>query len=89
MTSKPILTQSDINLLKGTFATKGDLKRLEQSVVTKEEFKNYRSEMLDKLNRILKEIRANRQELTVIAHRVSNHEDRIEKIEEKLQTFSS
>ena len=51
--------------------------------VTKEEFTAYRSELMDKLDSILKEILTSRQEQTVLAHQVSNHEDRIIKLETK------
>ena len=57
--------------------------RFREIFITKEEFAAYRSELMDKLDGILKEILTSREEQTVLAHRVSNHEDRISKTEVK------
>jgi len=57
--------------------------RFREIFITKEEFAAYRSELMDKLDGILKEILTSREEQTVLAHRVSNHEDRIVKLETK------
>lgn len=69
------LTISDIDEIeerfKGVFATKEDLV-------------SYKSDLMEKLDDILKEILASREEETVLSHRVSVHEDRIENIEKKL-----
>ena len=55
--------------------------RLEETFVTKADFTNYRSELMNKLDEILKEILASRQEQTVLVHQVSGHEDRIATLE--------
>jgi len=67
-----MITQKDIKLLERTFVTKEDL---EQNLTS------LKSELLNKLDSILKEILAMRQEQTVLAHQVSNHEDRITNLE--------
>lgn len=73
MSSKTFLTEGDINLLE---------ERLKEIFLTKEEFQKHRSELFDKLDSILKEVQASREEQTVIARRISGHEDRIEALEE-------
>ena len=57
--------------------------RFREIFITKEEFAAYRSELMDKLDGILKEILASREEMTVFTYQVSNHEDRIVKLETK------
>ena len=73
MTNKRLLTEKDVDYLeqrfKGVFATKDDLQKL-------------KDELMNKLDRILKEILASRQEQTVLSHQVSDHEDRISTLEE-------
>jgi len=57
--------------------TQVDFDQLEEIFVTKAEFSGYRSELMNKLDEILKEILASRQEKTILAHQVSGHEDRV------------
>lgn len=68
-----------------TFLTEKDIEALEQRFkeifTTKEEFQKYRSDLFDKLDVILKEVLASREEQTLIGHRISDHEDRIEVLE--------
>ncbi len=65
--------------------TQGDLDEMENRLgdvfVTKEEFTVYRNELMNKLDKILKEILTSSEEQTVLAHQVSNHEDRITTLE--------
>jgi len=63
-----------------SFATKEDL----LSFATKEDLTTFKSDLINKLDSILKEILASREEETILSHRVSNHEDRLEKVEKKL-----
>lgn len=67
-----MITQRDVEIieeeLKGTFATKEELQQM-------------KSDLLDKLDQILKEILASREEQTIIVHRVSDHDDRITVLE--------
>lgn len=72
MASKTFLSEKDIQILED---------RLKEIFATKEEFQKYRSDLFDKLDAILKEVQAGREEQTLIAHRVSDHEDRIEVLE--------
>jgi len=64
--------------------TQRDLDELEEIFITKSEFADYRSELMNKLDKILKEILTSREEQTVLAHQVSGHEDRIVTIEQKV-----
>lgn len=64
--------------------TRKDIVLLGEIFVTKEDFAKHRSELIDKLDGILKEILASREEQTVLAHQVSGHEDRIMTLEEKV-----
>ena len=67
-----MITQRDIDELENRF---------KDVFATKEELLKMKSDLLDKLDSILKEILASREEQTVMAHRVSSHEDRITKLE--------
>lgn len=62
------LNQKDLRLLGNLFATKEDLKQL-------------KSDLFDKLDSISKEMVAMREEQTIISHKVSGHEDRIISLE--------
>lgn len=66
------LTEKDIDYLE---------QRLRDVFATKEEFTEYRSELLVKLDEILTELKAGREEQTVLAHQVSVHEDRLTSLE--------
>ncbi len=68
MSSKAFLTEKDIAILENRF---------KEIFLTKEEFQKHRSELFDKLDTILREIQAGREEQTIVAHRISEHEDRI------------
>lgn len=67
-----MITQKDIDELEKTFVTKYDLKK----ALTK-----LKSDIFDKLDAILKEIRDSREERTIMSHQISKHEDRITKLE--------
>ena len=56
-------------------------KRLSGVFATKEDFVRYKSDLVDKLDKILKEILTSREEQIVLAHQVSSHEDRITTLE--------
>jgi predicted nuclease with TOPRIM domain len=58
--------------------------RFKEVFATKEDLISYKSDLIDKLDEILKEIVASREEETLLSHRVSGHEDRIENVEKKL-----
>lgn len=70
------LTRSDIRYLEQTFITKEDFQETLKSALLAT-----KSDLIDKLDSILKEILASREEETILSHRVSNHEDRITKLE--------
>lgn len=66
------LNQKDIDLLEDSFATKDHLDQ---------KLQNFKSDIFDKLDSILKEILAMREEKTIISHKVSGHEERITSLE--------
>ena len=72
-----MLTNIDLNKIGGIIDEK--LEQQKEEIDAK--FAQQRSELLDKLDRILKEVVASRQEETVLSHRVSDHEDRITALE--------
>jgi hypothetical protein len=72
MAGKRFLSEKDVDYLE---------KRLRDVFATKDEFTTYRSELLNKLDKILGEIKGSREEQTVLSHQVSNHEDRISVLE--------
>jgi len=63
-----MITQQDIDSLEEVFVTKDDLK----STVS-----NLKSDIMDKMDEILSEVKDSREEETVMAHQISDHEDRI------------
>lgn len=73
MASKTLLSEKDIQNLE---------ERLKEVFVTKKEFQKYRSDLFDKLDTILKEVQTSREEQTVIGHRLADHENRLETLEE-------
>lgn len=77
------LTKNDIPSLQEIFLTKGefDLRMDEHEEKIEEHLKQYRSGILDKLDKILQEILKSREEQTVLSHNVSDHEDRISSLE--------
>ncbi|KKS77828.1 MAG: hypothetical protein UV74_C0002G0053 [Candidatus Woesebacteria bacterium GW2011_GWB1_43_14] len=48
-----------------------------------------KDEFFGSMDKLVTEIKASREEQTILSHRVSDHEDRIEKIENKLQIPSN
>ena len=70
-----MLTQKDVELLEKTLVTKDDLDIKLTSL---------RSDLLNKLDSILKEILASREEQTILGHKYSEHEDRIDVLENKV-----
>jgi hypothetical protein len=72
MAAKKFLTEKDVDYLE---------KRFREVFVTKDEFTAYRSDLLNRLDEILGEIKASREEQTVMSHQVSDHEVRISSLE--------
>jgi len=71
--NKPMLTQRDIDGLETRFR---------EVFSTREEFQKLKSDIFDKLDAFLKEIRDSHEERTIMAHKLSDHEDRISTLEE-------
>lgn len=71
------------------FATKDDLTFAVESIIdysnntfaTKEDLLQFKSDIFDKLDEFVTEIRDNREERTVLAHQVNRISDKVEKIE--------
>lgn len=72
-----MITQQDIDSLEEVFVTKDDLKT---------SMTDLKSDIMDKMDEVLSEIKDSREEETVMAHQISGHEDRITKIEVALKT---
>lgn len=71
MTNKRFLTEQDVDYLE---------QRLSDVFVTKDEFTSYKSELFNRLDKIIKEIRNHREERKVLSRRTSKHSDELEKL---------
>lgn len=98
--SKPTLNEADLKLLEEKFLTKEDGKNFAtKNYVTNavdeakeeilEEQRKFRSEFFDRIDPILKEVVANREERTIMAHYITELRKRVEKIEKRLGLTSS
>lgn len=67
-----MITEKDLDVIEERLLTK---------FATQEMLSQFKSDLLDKMDSILKEILAMREEMTIVVHRVSDHEDRITKLE--------
>lgn len=86
------LTQKDIDKIKGIvkdiiIVNNIGLEELledkfKKIFLTEERFAEFRNELYEKLDEILIEVQASREERVVIGHRLSNHEDRVTALEE-------
>lgn len=56
-------------------------KRLGENFLTKEEFNNYKDKIFTILDKILHEVVSTREEISVLSHRSSNHEDRLDELD--------
>jgi len=84
------ITDGNIKKISKIFATKDELRlgldKLKDEIHddVEKQLVSHRSDLIDKLDVILKEILASREEQTILSHRSSDHENRISKIETKL-----
>ena len=76
------ITDKDIKKLKTIFATKDDLKRFatkddleDIKEEIRQEFQFWRSEFYDRIDPILKEVQASREERVIINHRLEKHDN--------------
>lgn len=67
-----MITQKDIDELEKTFVTKFDLKKTVSQL---------KSDIFDKLDSFVKEVRDSHEERAIVSHRLSKLEDRVEKLE--------
>ena len=72
-----MITQKDIDNLEEVFVTKENLKDEAQSL---------KSDLIDKMDDILSEVKASREEETVMSGQISGHEDRITSLETSIKT---
>ncbi|MBL7159716.1 hypothetical protein ISS85_04520 [Candidatus Microgenomates bacterium] len=72
MVAQRMLTEKDVDYLE---------QRLRDVFATKDEFTKYRSELINKLDKILQEIVASRQEQEIISRHSSDYEERISLLE--------
>jgi len=85
------LDDDDLKSIKDLMEITFDEKIEEKELVTKDDIKHLptKDEFYQKMDEVVGELKAVREELPIISHQLSNHDDRIEKIEEKLQIISS
>lgn len=91
-----MITDNDIKKLKTVFATKDELKQYatkdevkfvvdqaidRQNEVIDEKLTTFRSDIMNKLDLVISELQDKRDEQDVITHQLSDHEDRIAKLE--------
>lgn len=86
-----MITDGDVRKLKTIFATKDEVKMVvdaaisAQNEVIDEKLTQFRSDIVDKLDQVIGELKTNREEREVMTYQVINHKDRIEKIEKTLE----
>ena len=97
MVIKPTLNEADLKLLEKRFPTKEEqdkkfsshqketnqyIEKSENKILA--EIAEFRNDFYEKIDPILKEVMASREERTIIAHHISELRDRVEKIEKHL-----
>lgn len=87
------ITKQDSNQLikdmKKVFVTKGELRKVVREEIDEaldekldQKFFDFKSELFTKIDPILKEVVASREERVITASQLSNHDDRITKLEQ-------
>lgn len=94
-----MITNNDINKLKEVFATKDDLKAYatrdevkaivaeandDQNAKIDAKLIQFRSDIFNKIDLVIGELKTIREEQAVVSYRLSDHEDRITKLESSL-----
>lgn len=81
-----MITNDDVDKLKTVFATKDDLADSKDEILDKvdQSLIQFRSGIFDKLDQVIGELKTNREEREVTSHQVTDHENRLEIIESKL-----
>ena len=82
------LTQKDLDAIKDLMGITID-ESLEKKL--DEKLKNFptKEEFFNKMDEVMGELKVIREETSVLSHQVSNHEDRITKVEQKLSVQTS
>ena len=75
-----MLTQKDLNQIESLVERKLDEKLDEKFTENNKQFMT-RSEMLGSFDEIMGELKTIREEMTMLTHRSSNHDDRLGKLE--------
>lgn len=76
-----MLTQKDINLLKGIFATKDELKQATKNLLTRNEFFNRMDILTKEIKNARYELKAHSTSHTRINDDINDHDSSIEKLE--------
>jgi len=76
------LTQNDFSKLRKIFATKFDLKDLEKNLKEQINGLPTKKEFYDKMDKLMAELIKGREEIELLPSKVSDHEERITKIED-------
>lgn len=71
-----MLTKKDIDFLKSELTDE-----LKDIFVTKTEFNDFKDQVFTSFDEVMGELKTIREEIVFIGHRVSDHTDRIEKLE--------
>ncbi|AKM83458.1 hypothetical protein A2422_01125 [Candidatus Woesebacteria bacterium RIFOXYC1_FULL_31_51] len=75
------LTNKDINIIDNLLDRRLDKRFLEQEDKFDKKLTEFKSEFFDRIDPILKEVVASREERTLISEHLSDHSDRIETLE--------
>jgi hypothetical protein len=84
------LDSDDLKAIEQIIEAKMDVVIEKQQLVTKEDLSHLptKDNFYEKMDEVMGELKASREEQAVLSHRVSDHEDRIEKIESHLSISS-
>ena len=77
------LDDADLKAIKGLIEVTLD-EKLDEKLDGKIKYLPTKDEFYEKMDEVMGELKTIREEQTLISHRVSNHEDRIEKVENHL-----
>ncbi len=85
-----MITNTDVKKLKEVFLTREEFNQhREEFNQYKEEFTKFKNDQMNILAKILKNTEDDRIDRTILSHRSSDHEDRLQTIESKLGIASS
>ena len=79
------LTQKDLDAIKDLIGVVVD-EKLEEKLEEKLKYFPSKEEFFSRMDEVMKELKIIREEQTVLSHQVSDHNDRITKVENKVNT---